>query len=43
MLFAELPARKQEMYLGMMQNTLREKITDLKNENCKKQVALAVA
>ena len=40
MLFAELPVRKQEMYLGMMQNTLREKITDLKNENCKKQVAL---
>lgn len=42
MLFAELPARKQEMYLSMMQNSLRTKIEELQRENCNKQVALTL-
>ena len=43
MLFAELPARKQEMYLSMMQNSLKRKTLELSEENSRKQVSLAVA
>jgi hypothetical protein len=43
MLFAELPAQKQEMYLSMMQNSLKRKTLELADENVKKQVSLAVA
>ena len=43
MLFAELPAKKQKMYLGMMQNTLRDKSADLANENIKSVAKLKVA
>jgi nicotinamide riboside transporter PnuC len=38
MLFAELPAKKQEMYLGMMQNTLSTKTNNLINQNKRKVI-----
>jgi hypothetical protein len=42
MLFAELPARKQQMYLEMMQRSLKQKIYELSEENSRKQVALTL-
>lgn len=42
MLFAELPAKKQQMYLEMMQRSLKQKTNELADENCKKQVALTL-
>jgi len=40
MLFAELPAQKQEMYLSMMQRGLQQKTHELADENVRKQVSL---
>ena len=42
MLFAELPAKKQQMYLEMMQRSLKQKIYELSEENSRKQVALTL-
>ena len=42
MLFAELPAKKQQMYLEMMQRGLQQKTQELSEENFKKQVALTL-
>ena len=42
MLFAELPAKKQEMYLSMMQRSLQQKTHELSDENSRKQVALTL-
>ena len=42
MLFAELPAQKQQMYLEMMQRSLKQKIYELSEENSRKQVALTL-
>ena len=40
MLFAELPVRKQEMYLEMMQRSLKQKTHELVDENYRKKMAL---
>jgi hypothetical protein len=42
MLFAELPAKKQQMYLEMMQRSLKQKTLELSEENSRKQVALTL-
>jgi len=42
MLFAELPAKKQQMYLEMMQRSLKQKTLELSEENFRKQVALTL-
>ena len=42
MLFAELPAKKQQMYLEMMQRSLKQKTYELSEENSRKQVALTL-
>jgi len=42
MLFAELPAKKQQMYLEMMQRSLKQKTHELSEENSRKQVALTL-
>ena len=40
MLFAELPAKKQQMYLEMMQRSLKQKTHELVDENYRKKMAL---
>ena len=40
MLFAELPAKKQQMYLEMMQRSLKHKTHELVDENYRKKMAL---
>ena len=42
MLFAELPAKKQQMYLEMMQRSLKQKTLELSEENFRKQVSLTL-
>ena len=43
MLFAELPARKQQMYLEMMQSSLKQKTHELVDANARKKVDLTLA
>jgi len=42
MLFAELPARKQQMYLEMMQSSLKQKTHELVDANARKKVDFLV-
>ena len=42
MLFAELPAKKQQMYLEMMQSSLKQKTHELVDANARKKVDLTL-
>ena len=42
MLFAELPAQKQQMYLEMMQSSLKQKTHELVDANARKKVELTL-
>jgi hypothetical protein len=42
MLFAELPAKKQQMYLEMMQRSLKQKTHELVDANARKKADLTL-